>query len=227
MRILHISDIHMSDGMSAAELEIGFRAGLSQKPDFICLTGDFVSETTGFDREGLSRLLRSAAAAAPTYAVLGNHDGGTWLAKWGGARSTGLMQDLIRSSGVNLLHNQCAVLDGLALVGVGDYWSGQFAPEEAFASAEHTGATILLCHNPDAKSRLRHFRWDLMLSGHTHGGQVRVPGVTPLWVPTADKRFIAGLYGWEDRQLFITRGAGSPKHVRAFCRPEISVLDLV
>ena len=226
-RILHISDIHISDGMNAADLETGFRQGLSQKPDLICLTGDFVSTISGFDRQGLLRLLRSAVATAPTYAVLGNHDGGAWLARWGGGRSTEFMRDLIGSSGVHLLHNQSTVIDGLTLVGVADYWSGEFAPEQAFAGTPRTTARILLCHNPDAKRDLGHLHWDLMLSGHTHGGQVRVPGLTPLWAPVADKRFIAGLYGWENRQLFITRGVGSPKHVRAFCRPEISVLDLV
>ncbi len=225
-RILHISDIHMSDGMSAADLQTGFQAGLSQKPDLICLTGDFVSETSGFDQRGLLRLLRSAVAAAPTYAVLGNHDGGDWLARWGGSRSTEFLRDLIESSGVRLLHNRSAVVNDLTLVGVGDYWSGEFAPARAFALAPGGAATVVLCHNPDAKRDLARFPWDLMLSGHTHGGQVRVPGITPVWAPVADKRFIAGLYGWEGRQLFITRGAGSPKHVRAFCRPEVSVLEI-
>jgi predicted MPP superfamily phosphohydrolase len=226
-RILHISDIHMSDGMDASDLETGLRYGLLQKPDLICLTGDFVSDTRGFDRQGLLRLLRTVVATAPTYAVLGNHDGGDWLARWGGSRSTEFMQDLIRSSGVCLLHNQSTAVGDLTLVGVADYWSGEFAPEQAFARAHRGGATVLLCHNPDAKRDLRSLPWDLMLSGHTHGGQVRVPGISPLWTPVVDKRFIAGLYGWENRQLFITRGVGSPKHVRAFCRPEISVLDLV
>jgi predicted MPP superfamily phosphohydrolase len=47
-----------------------------------------------------------------------------------------------------------------------------------------------------------------------------------MWAPVLDHRFLAGLYGWDRRQLFITRGLGSPKHVRAFCRPEVSILDL-
>jgi len=216
----------MSDGMNAAELQKGFQAGLSRKPDFVCLTGDFVSATHGFDRQGLFGLLRSATATAPTHAVLGNHDGGHWLARWGGTRSTQSMRDLIESAGVHLLHNQCAVVEDLTLVGVADYWSGEFAPERAFARAPHGGATLLLCHNPDAKKDLGRFPWDLMLSGHTHGGQVCVPGITPTWAPVTDKRFIAGLYGWEGRQLFITRGVGSPRHVRAFCRPEVSLLEI-
>jgi predicted MPP superfamily phosphohydrolase len=68
--------------------------------------------------------------------------------------------------------------------------------------------------------------YDLQLSGHTHGGQARIPGVNPGWIPVEDKRFVAGRYQWEGRQLFITRGIGSPKHVRMFCRPEVSILDV-
>src|SRR5262245_23985705 len=75
-RLLHISDLHVSDGMTAAELSLGLDAGLAQRPDLICFTGDFVSSATGFDREGLRNLLRRAADVAPAYAVLGNHDGG-------------------------------------------------------------------------------------------------------------------------------------------------------
>ena len=65
-----------------------------------------------------------------------------------------------------------------------------------------------------------------MLSGHTHGGQARIPGDTPPWLPVEDKRYVAGLYGWRDRQLFITRGLGSPHHMRVLCRPEVSILEI-
>lgn len=224
-RILHISDMHISDGLNAAELEVGFRAGFAQKPDLILLTGDFVSSTSGFDRKGLVNLLHSAVATAPTYAVLGNHDQGNGLAL-GGHQSTAFMQDLIPSTGVRLLHNESAAFEDLTLVGVADFWSSEFAPDRAFANAPPSPGTILLCHNPDGKRAVAHLPWHLMLSGHTHGGQVRVPGFDPIWVPVEDKQFIAGLYEWQDRQIYITRGLGSPKHVRAFCRPEISVLHI-
>jgi predicted MPP superfamily phosphohydrolase len=225
-RILHISDIHISDGMGASDLEPGFRAGLAARPDVICLTGDYVSYTHGFDRTGLLRLMRLAADSAPTYAVLGNHDGGAWIARSKGSRSTDPMRELLASTGVRVLHNDSAVERDLTLVGIADLWSGELDPERAFAKVIPSAPTVVLCHNPDGKQRLEHHPWNLMLSGHTHGGQARIPGLTPLWAPVVDKRFLAGLYPWEGRQLFITRGLGSPKHVRAFCRPEVSILDL-
>lgn len=225
-RLLHISDIHLSDGMTAQELQTGLRAGLAQRPDLICLTGDFVTTTIGFDSRGLRNLLRQAADTAPTYAVLGNHDGGAWLARWGGSASTELIRELVVSTGVRLLHNESAQTGDLTIVGVGDYWSGEFAPDPAFATVTASRPTLLLCHNPDAKEALRRVPWNVMLSGHTHGGQARVPGIAPPWAPVSDKRFISGLYSWQERSLFITRGLGSPKHVRAFCRPEVSIVDV-
>jgi hypothetical protein len=223
---LHISDIHISDGMTAEDLAPGFEAGLTQRPDLICFTGDFVSSRKGFDRTGLQGLLRRAADTAPSFGVLGNHDGGSWLGRIEGSSDTQPMRDLLAASGIRVLHNQSVVEQGIVVVGLADYWSGEFDPKGAFAGVHAPAPTVVLCHNPDAKHRLRGYHWNLMLSGHTHGGQVRIPGVTPLWVPVWDKRFVAGLYGWENRQLFITRGIGSPKHVRAFCRPEVSILEI-
>jgi predicted MPP superfamily phosphohydrolase len=225
-RLLHISDLHVSDGMTADALAAGLNAGLVEHPDLICFTGDFVTTTHGFDREGLRNLLRRAADCAPSYAVLGNHDGGRWLHGWGGSRSTQFMADLVSGSGVRLLHNQSAVEQGITLAGVGDLWSGEFDPARAFTGIDPHARTIALCHNPDGKVALRHYPWHLMLSGHTHGGQARVPVLSRLWTPVYDKRYIAGHYRWNGRQLFITRGLGSPKHVRAFCRPEVSLLEV-
>ena len=226
-RILHVSDIHMSDGMRAEDLETSFDAGLAQKPDLICLTGDFVSSPWGFDKKGLDRLLRRARDTAPTFAVLGNHDYSSVRTARGRVTSSATLQDLVRRSGVRLLHNENALVGDLTVVGVADLWQGEFFPEKAFAGVSPAATTLVLCHNPDGKDPLLSWKWDLMLSGHTHGGQVCVPGVPPWWIPVQDKRFVAGLYEWQDRQLFITRGIGSPRHVRAFCRPEVSIVDLV
>jgi len=225
-RILHISDIHMSDGMLPQDLELGFNMGLKQRPDIICLTGDFVSSTIGFDAPVLTRMLRRAADTAPSLAVLGNHDGGRWLARYIGDPSLRIMSDLVEGAGVTLLHNRSVRLGAIRFAGVADLWSGQFDPNPAFAENNKREPTILLCHNPDGNAKMRNQHWNLMLSGHTHGGQARIPGVNPAWTPVDDKQFVSGLYSWEGRQLFITRGLGSPKHIRAFCRPEVSILEI-
>ncbi len=107
-RILQILTFIFRTALHFADLEPGFRAGLAARPDLICLTGDFVSRTSGFDRTGLQRFLRMAADTAPSYAVLGNHDGGHWIQRCCGGDSTDMMRDLVASSGVRMLHNESA-----------------------------------------------------------------------------------------------------------------------
>lgn len=226
LRILHLADFHISDGMSAPELLRGLEMGLRAKPGAICLTGDFVSTTHGFDRPGLTDLLKRCAQTAPTFATLGNHDGGNWIGRHGGAPHTLLLREILHQSGVQTLHNTHAKLPGLQLVGLGDIWAGEFDPQQAFGGIDPTLPIVLLSHNPDSKDQLADEPWQLMLSGHTHGGQGRIPFVTPFWTPVNDHRFIAGLYPWQSRQLFITRGLGSPHRLRALCRPEVSLLEL-
>ena len=83
-----------------------------------------------------------------------------------------------------------------------------------------------MSHNPDSKEMLRRWPWDLLLSGHTHGGQVIIPFQGPRYAPVTDKRYVAGLKPWESRQIHVTRGVGNFAGVRFRCRPEVSLLIL-
>jgi len=86
---------------------------------------------------------------------------------------------------------------------------------------------IVLAHNPDSKDYLGDFDWQLMLCGHTHGGQIAVPLLGAPHAPIKDKRFIEGLNPWRDRFIYTTRGVGSLYGTRLYCRPEVSIIDLV
>ncbi|MCX6953758.1 MAG: hypothetical protein NTV51_16525 [Verrucomicrobia bacterium] len=140
------------------------------------------------------------------------------------------MPSLLTAAGVQLLHNTSRELTvrgrRLQILGVGDWWSGECRPARAFLTAPpRAGAVrLVLNHNPDAKAAFAPFDWDLMLCGHTHGGQIGIPALARRFAPVQDKRFIAGLYPWEKRQIFITRGVGNIERARFFCRPEISTL---
>ena len=85
----------------------------------------------------------------------------------------------------------------------------------------------ILVGDPDCKEDLSGYEWDLMLCGHTHGGQLIVPilGQRP-FAPVRDKRFVEGLHKWESRQIHITRGVGNLHGMRFNCRPEVSILKL-
>lgn len=226
VRLLHISDLHASCFVSLKMIQHALNLGLSAKPDLICITGDFVTNTRGYDRDRYISVLRRASRAAPTFAVLGNHDGGRWAAIRGGNSDTAAIRSLLDRAGIQVLHNRSVAFRSLALVGVGDIWSGEMNPARAFARVPPIGARILLSHNPDTKDLLGAYPWDLMLCGHTHGGQVIFPFAGPRYAPVRDKRYVAGLRPWHGRQIHVNRGIGNIGGVRFRCRPEVSLLIL-
>jgi predicted MPP superfamily phosphohydrolase len=230
VRILHLSDLHASPVVPFSLIEKSVELGLEAKPDVICLTGDFVSDATPFDEAEYARILRRLSSAAPVFASLGNHDGGAWGAWTGGLKDSSVVRELLRASDIPLLHNRSEVVrvgdQSIDFAGVGDLWSDEVDADLAFANVSADHPAILLAHNPDTKDVLSDQPWDLMLSGHTHGGQVVLPMVGERFVPVRDKRFIAGLKQWNGRQVYVTRGVGSIRGVRVNCRPEVTVLDL-
>jgi predicted MPP superfamily phosphohydrolase len=231
VRILHLSDFHASPVVPFSLIEQAVEYGLAVQPDLICLTGDFVTDSHGFDEQEYGRILSRLSTAAPTFACLGNHDGGRWAVnKGGGFRDTTVVRGLLDASGVSLLHNRSELVpirgQSLRIVGVPDLWSHAVNGHLAFEDAQPGEPTILLAHNPDTKDFLADRPWDLMLSGHTHGGQVLVPLVGTRFIPVQDKRFIAGLKEWNGRQVYVTRGVGSLAGVRFNCRPEVTVLQI-
>jgi len=229
VKLLHLSDMHASRIVNVGYIRNAVELGLQWKPDLICVTGDFITRRFT-DAAGYAEVLRLLSRSAPTFASLGNHDGGRWSDGDGGYANMNWITELLAGSGIKLLRNQSTTVRvagrDLNLVGLGDWWAGDFDAQRGFAE-RHDGETILLSHNPDTKEHLKAFNWNLMLSGHTHGGQLRVPcfGATP-FAPVRDKRFVAGLHRWNDRWLHITKGIGSVFGLRINCPPEVSFLTL-
>jgi len=237
IRVLHLSDLHLSQAVSLKYLENALKLGLEQSPDLCIVTGDFITERPEageFRKYG--KLLGHFAAKVPTFACLGNHDGGTWSAEHGGFSSSDAVQSLLRSARVKLLHNEKheVFIKGqkIDLVGLGDLWSGDCLPHTCLdrlsvSTPKKRNPIFLLNHNPDAKDGLREYRWDLMLSGHTHGGQFKIPveNLAP-FAPVKDRMMVDGLFNWKGRIIHITRGVGNLYGIRLNCRPEISLLKL-
>src|SRR5262249_30697043 len=163
-----------------------------------------------------------------TFAVMGNHDGGDWAWRHFGNPSHRAVDHILEDAGIELLHNRSVQVEvrgaRMNLVGVGDLWSDEIDERRAFADARGGMPTVLLAHNPDSKDELKRSPWDLMLSGHTHGGQVIVGFDGSRYAPVEDKRYVAGLKPWGTRQIHVTRGVGNIAGVRFRCRPEASVL---
>lgn len=230
VRILHLSDFHASAVVPFSLIESSVELGLEAQPDVICLTGDFVTDAAPVDAGEYARILRRLSSAAPTFATLGNHDGGAWAASVGGLEDSSMIRSLLRASNISLLHNRSEIVrvrdQSIRFSGVADLWSNDVDGDRAFADVPGDDPAIVLAHNPDTKDVLGDRPWDLMLSGHTHGGQVVLPFVGERFVPVRDKRFIAGLKEWNGRQVYVTRGVGNVRGVRLNCRPEVTVLDI-
>lgn len=232
LKILQLSDFHASPVVSLSFISHAIQLGLSQKPDLICLTGDFITHKFDAFAE-FKEVLKTLAENAPAFACLGNHDGGIWAARRRGYEDTTAVRDLLVKSGVELLHNAAKSVRikewDLTLVGLGDSWAKEIQPSVAFpqSSSAASTTTLVLSHNPDTKEELKEFAWDLMLCGHTHGGQVRLPFLGTPFAPVKDMRFVEGPHRWNDRWIHITRGVGNLHGVRFNCPPEVSLLTLV
>src|ERR1051325_1501524 len=163
IRILHLSDLHASFLVPLSMIQHAITGGMAQKPDLICVTGDFITHRQDFDAGAYAQALRRLSAFAPPFAVLGNHDGGSWTVRHLGNPDHRAVERILENAGIELLHNrstQVQVRDtSLALVGVGDLWSDEIDARRAFADVRGERPTVLLAHNPDSKDVLRYRPW--------------------------------------------------------------------
>ncbi len=212
-------------------IERAIDAGLAEKPDLICVTGDFITRGEDAISKEYAGALRRLSKAAPTYACLGNHDGGAWAQLYDGRGDHTAVERLLEDAGIHLLHNRSTVASvgdsKLTLVGTGDYWNEELDAARAFHEVEFKTPIVVLNHNPDGKDLLGRYEWNLMLSGHTHGGQVVFPFKGPSYAPVTDKRYVDGLKAWRTHHIQVSRGVGNVWGVRFRCRPEITLLELV
>lgn len=222
LRILHLADFHRGPFVPDELISRAVALGVAMRPDVICLTGDFITGPMG-DPKGYADLLAPLRKCAPTFASPGNHDGDCF--------DVGRMLD---RADIPLLRNRATVLTvrgaPLRLSGLGDLYMGACHPNlclQPGAEIHRDLPTVLLSHNPDTKHLVKDYRWNLLLSGHTHGGQVRVPFVGPLYLPVKDTGHIDGLALFNGRPHHITRGVGNHYGIRINCRPRISLLRVV
>jgi hypothetical protein len=219
LRIGLLSDLHHGPLVPTEQVERAVALLQSQAPDLICLTGDYVSGSADFAPSCAAELGRLDAPHG-VYACLGNHD------HWTDPEQ---VASALESQGIQVLRNRAVeATAGLWVAGVDDVWERQADLETALAEVPPSAPAILLAHEPDfADEVAADGRVALQLSGHSHGGQVRLPIIGPPILPYLGRKYPAGLHRIGPMQLYVSRGIGviSPP-VRFRCRPEVSVLEL-
>ena len=222
-RVVQISDLHYDqDWMTKDRLRSAVALVNAQTPDQVVITGDFI--TNKFTTSKQADLIEVLSELpAKSFAVLGNHD--HWSSPSG-------IRMVIQQAGHIDLGNRVWTLkrDGQTLhfAGVDDIWEGKQRLDMVTAVLPNDGATILLAHEPDyADTSAAVNRFDLQLSGHSHGGQVRLPMLGAPILPDMGMKYPAGLYQVGSMYQYTNRGLGMVKpFVRFNCRPEITVLTL-
>ncbi len=220
LRVVQLSDIHHSPFTSRGQIERAVATANSLKPDIIALTGDYVSKEREYAAP-CAELMGRLRARYGVYAVLGNHDHWTDAA---------LITDLFRAEGITVLVNQGMRFerDGAAiwLAGVDDTMVGLEDLPLALAGAGEHELKLLLAHNPIILRRAARAGVDLVLSGHTHGGQVTLRSERSA-SGRPRRRLVKGLANRGETQIYVTRGLGTVVlPVRFGCPPEVSLLEL-
>lgn len=218
-RIVQLSDVHHSPFTHLDFIKRAVEISNELKPDMFVLTGDFVSHEPEYIAP-VAKVMGELESEFGSFACLGNHD------HWTDAEQ---VTNCLREENIKVLINEgfrfSARDASLWLCGVDDYMAGTVDLRAALRGSFPDEMKLLLAHNPKTLYRAARAEIDLMLSGHTHGGQVKIRPDEKRILPR--RKFASGLYRRKETQVYITRGIGTVVlPVRFGCPPEISLLEL-
>jgi len=220
-RVTFLADLHIRPHEGLGGLAQLVARANAIRSDLIVLGGDVFAGSTR-DPMAAVDILSDLGAPLGVFAVLGNHD-----------RRVGQgVHEALTAAGIDVFVNERRrlVRDGQALdlAGLDDLRRGVFAPAEALPAADSPTPTIVIAHNPDTADHIPPgVRIDAMLSGHTHGGQIRLWGLGPVALPVRNRRYGAGLVEGPGFPVYISRGLGTAAlPVRFHCPPELTVITL-
>ncbi len=233
-RIAHLTDIHYNFVSGKNYLERVIERTIQLDPDLVALTGDFITHNP----QSIEKCMKILAELNPPdgcWVVRGNHDYRIPLQK---------LREVTESHGFHLLENEGRTIvpqrhryhysknqkkEGyLNIAGVGDLWEGECLPGKSLEHTTKGYPTILLAHHGQAANLLtKDHRVDIILSGHTHGGQIRTLGREFSLFTSGDQQYVKGLIQTPHAPVYISRGVGtSALRFRWNCRPEIALILL-
>jgi uncharacterized protein len=218
LRIGQLSDIHVRTGVRPRRLEMAVEMLNALKPDLVVLTGDYVCMSAR-PLPHLTAALRHLQA--PAYATLGNHD------HWCDARKVRLA---LERAGIDVLTNEHRAVRTrgglLHLVGVDDAITRHHDPEAAFAGVPESATRVVLSHDPASADFLHRYGPALILSGHTHGGQVFFKRLTPFLSAKVGIKYLSGFFHIHGSVLYVNRGLGATLPLRFRAPMEVAHLTL-
>lgn len=221
-KIGQLSDFHVDceDALQRAHRSVALL--LAQKPDVVFLTGDFITtKPNRWAHLAAQALVPLAQVPGGAYAVLGNHD---W---WSSGHN--LVARHVEEAGIAMLRNSSRPLPGVPnvwIVGLDDRCVGKQDPELALRHVPKDSVKLLLVHEPDYADEAPPV-FAFQFSGHSHGGQIRCPGLPPLHTPRYGRDYPEGLQMAKYHPVYTTRGVGvMGPQFRLFCPPEVTLLRI-
>jgi predicted MPP superfamily phosphohydrolase len=218
LRLAVLGDFHIREQANLDRAVRALLAAAAERPDFLLLVGDFVEGSGPGGVQLLNAFLPHVKALPfPSIAVFGNHDTIGTQTIW--------LVDVFDHFGIPLLRNEMLDYGGVLFAGFEDGIHGEPRPE-LFGPDEAPRNVVALMHEPVLVEQMpRHF--SLQVSGHTHGGQICLPGGIHFYRPPMSGRYTSGFYPNARVPLYVTRGIGTTGFpMRAYCRPEVTILDV-
>ncbi|PAF21999.1 hypothetical protein CHH69_14300 [Terribacillus saccharophilus] len=226
LKIVQFSDLHLGYHYSIRKLRRLVRHIQEQQADVIVFTGDFADRPIRLKwKQEIVDCLTTLQAPFGKYWIYGNHDYRD--------ESEAIVAKYMEAGGFTALHNTATFLkrgqEHIVLAGIDDVIRSTPNLHAATRHSDEDSFTILLAHEPDLAENIRHLPVDVQLSGHSHGGQVRIPFYGEVIVPPYGRRYVDSHYeiGSRPLQVFVSRGVGTTRMpIRFACPPEISILTL-
>lgn len=222
IKIAHFSDLHLGFHTNADDVKRLVSVINQERPDLICFTGDMVDGPAEDMLEAVAPLSKLQAPLG-VLSIVGNHD----------FENMKRLIALQKRAGFTVLRNENVLLERngsrIAVVGLDDWLLGKPNPDRARRGIPENMYTLLLMHEPDYAGLASEHPFDLQLSGHSHGGQIRLPWFGEVITPPGSKMYIKGLYkiGDRDLRLYVNRGIGTTRlPFRFLCKPELTILTL-
>ncbi|MFD1450671.1 MULTISPECIES: metallophosphoesterase [Oceanobacillus] len=224
-KIVQFSDTHLGFHYDLEQLESLVSKINNLKPDLILFTGDLVDEPNNYHwNNKLIQLLQQLEAPEGKFWIYGNHDHG--------GNGTEILYETFEAANFTLLQNSASRIQredaSFVLAGIDDAMLGDPDISQALEERTDSDFTILLAHEPDLADVVKNYPVDIQLSGHSHGGQVRLPFIGDLYTPAYAEKYVQGKYTISDKlTLYVNSGIGTTRlPYRFLCRPELHVFTL-